>query len=193
MFLMQRIQAKLSITRLSGVALICLFLASSQSFANQGLESWLPVVCKALNSVGLHDAAEEGSPSKENYEPSVFVESEFILTENVTFSELLDDVETKFYMSMQLVGLPEQYEFTCTEVRGRSEEQGYVCTNTPAQDILMINPTTNRFTRATVGAWTFFHPSDLETGASLLVEHGLCSKPQPELEALLEDAANPEQ
>ena len=133
------------------------------------------MVCKALNTVGLHDAPETESPMEEKYEPSVFVESEFILTENVTFSELLDDADIKFYMSMQFVNSDGKFEFTCTQVRGRSDEQGYVCTNTPAQDILMINPSTNRFTRAAVGAWTFFHPSDLETGASLTVEHGTCT------------------
>lgn len=134
------------------------------------------MVCKAINTVGLHDAPETDSPLEEKYEPSVFVESEFILSENVTFSELLEDEDVKFYMSMQFIESDGKFEFTCTQVRGRSDEQGYVCTNTPAQDILMINPSKNRFTRAAVGAWTFFHPSDLETGASLTVEHGTCTR-----------------
>ena len=125
--------------------------------------------------MGIHDHQEVDETPKEEYQPRVFVESEFTLTENKTFTELLSDTESKYYMSLQFVGFPERFEFTCTDVRGRSDEQGYVCTNTPAQDILMINPTTSRFTRATVGAWTFFHPSDLETGASLFVEHGTCA------------------
>ena len=142
--------------------------------ADEELREWLPVVCRALNTVGLHDAVEENADPEEKYEPAAFVPSEFVLVENKTFSELLASDDSKFYVAMQIEELESQIEFTCTVVRGRSEEDGYVCTNTPAQDILMINPTKGRFTRAAVGAWTFFHPSDLETGASLLVEHGTC-------------------
>ena len=148
---------------------------ASQAIEEKTLNEWLPVYCKALQTVGLHDTKEAGVEAVENYEPSQFFASEFILTENRTFTELLSDSTSKWFVTMQFSDSVEKFEFTCTPVRGRSEETGYVCTNTPAQDILMINPGNNRFTRAAVGAWTFFHPSDLETGASLLVEHGSCN------------------
>ncbi len=171
---MQQSVAKLIRLRLIFLALLGILLSSSHLVADEELIDWLPVDCRALNTVGLHDAVEEEGALKEEYEPASFFPSEFRLEENMTFSELLSEEDGKVYISMQIQEMNAQFEFTCTVVRGRSEEDGYVCTNTPAQDILMINPNNGRFTRAAVGAWTFFHTSDLETGASLLVEHGTC-------------------
>ena len=77
---------------------------------------------------------------------------------------------------MKLSDSEEVSEFTCEGVRGRGGQAGFSCRNTPPSEILMINPDTLRFTRSAIGSWTFFTPSDHETGASLFVEYGQCEK-----------------
>ena len=134
------------------------------------------MICKAANTVGLHDEPEPpGEQLTENFEFAAFQNSVFELRENTTFTELLGETE-QLHVSLREIATDVVFELTCDRVLGRTEERGYVCTTIPAQDVLMINPASKRFTRAMVGAWTFAHPSDLETGASLIVEHGTCEK-----------------
>ena len=131
---------------------------------------------KRRPTVGLHDFVEEDTEAVEAYELTYFFESKFELRENKTFNEMMGEAENKFFVSMKMDNSEEISEFTCEEVRGRGGQAGFSCLNTPPSEILMINPATLRFTRSAIGSWTFFTPSDHETGASLFVEYGQCRR-----------------
>ena len=140
--------------------------------------SWLPLFCQAEQTVGLHDFAEEDEQFEERYELIRFFESKFELRENKTFNELMGQEDGRYYLSMKAHDSLEISEFTCDSVRGRNGQEGLSCRNTPPSEIIMINKSTLRFTRSAVGAWTFFTPSDHDTGASLFVEYGQCETSQ---------------
>lgn len=152
---------------------LCVVLISSVTQLTTTEESsWLPLYCQAKQTVGLHDFAEE--ELVEEYELIRFFESKFELRENKTFNELMGQGDGKFFLSMKPEDSEEISEFTCDTVRGRNGQEGLSCRNTPPSEIIMINKTSLRFTRSAVGAWTFFTPSDHDTGASLFVEYGQC-------------------
>lgn len=152
---------------------LCVMLISSVTqFITTEEAIWLPLYCEAKQTVGLHDFAEE--EALEEYELIRFFESKFELRENKTFNELMGQEDGKFFLSMKLEDSEEISEFTCDTVRGRNGQEGLSCRNTPPSEIIMINKASLRFTRSAVGAWTFFTPSDHDTGASLFVEYGQC-------------------
>lgn len=152
---------------------LCVMLISSVTqFITTEEAIWLPLYCEAKQTVGLHDFAEE--EALEEYELIRFFESKFELRENKTFNELMGQEDGKFFLSMKLQDSEEISEFTCDTVRGRNGQEGLSCRNTPPSEIIMINKASLRFTRSAVGAWTFFTPSDHDTGASLFVEYGQC-------------------
>ncbi len=131
---------------------------------------WLPLDCKAAQTVGMHDLP--GEP--ETFEPSVFVESEFALRENALFMKHLlgtADAAAALYVTMTAAN-GDETEFECRAVRGAGAATGYSCVNNPPAEILMLNPQRGRFTRSAVGGWTF--PATHRGGASLFVEYGTC-------------------
>lgn len=139
--------------------------------------SWLPARCVAIQTIGLHDKPEELGSEVEQFEATRFVESEFILRENQTLA-LLSDPDT-YYLSFQDTSTNAVFELTCRPIKGRDNQAGLSCLNQPPQDILMLNRESKRFTRAAVGNWTFSTASDLQTGASLFIEHGQCNSIEP--------------
>ena len=149
-------------------------------------ESWLPLRCKAFNTVGLHDFNEEDEAQIEEYSPQVFVPSIFDIRENHTFNALLPDRETKFYVTVSAVGSDDGQELTCVPVKGLDSQRGFSCQNTPPTEVLTIVPDTKRFTRSSAGGWTFYSAGDTSEGASLFIENGICA-PLPETEELEEE------
>jgi len=87
-------------------------------------------------------------------------------------------------------------ELRCRQIQGRGGEFGYSCTNTPPSELLLINPENLRFTRTSIGGWTFADSPDRKSALddspsgnsstdelsenlgddSLFVEYGTCSK-----------------
>ena len=133
--------------------------------------------CGALQTAGLHDYA--GAP--ENYEPSTFMESEFELRINTVLTRHLAANSTgaaeatpDLFLTMRPRN-ENPVELRCRQVQGRGGELGYSCTNTPPSELLLINPANLRFTRTSIGGWTF---ADSD------------SKPDPESTASTDTSAN---
>ncbi len=148
------------------------FLTSSQPIAGSE-DEFTPLMCTADTTVGLHDAYDEEAAT-EMYEPRMFNKSEFKLTENRTFQELLGDEDVDLYLTLQDVKTEVSFEFSCQEIRGWGQRHGYSCVNSPPTEMLAVDPTTLRFSRASVGAWTFYTAEDLNDSAVLFIEKGSC-------------------
>ena len=151
---------------------VLFFLTSSQPIAGSE-DEFVPLMCTADTTVGLHDAFDE-EEATENYEPRLFNKSEFKLTENRTFQELLADEDVDLYLTLQDVKTEVLFEYSCQEIRGWGQRQGYSCVNSPPTEMLAVDPTTLRFSRASVGAWTFYTAEDLNDSAVLFIEKGSC-------------------
>ena len=113
--------------------------------------------CEALQTAGLHDYA--GAP--EDYEPSTFMESEFELRINTVLTRHLAANSTgaaeatpDLFLTMRPRN-ENPVELRCRQVQGRGGELGFSCTNTPPSELLLINPANLRFTRTSIGGWTF--------------------------------------
>jgi len=149
--------------------------------------------CEALQTAGLHDYA--GAP--EDYEPSTFIESKFELRINNVLTRHLAanspgvaEAKPDLYLTMRPRN-ESPVELRCRQVQGRGGELGYSCTNTPPSELLLINPANLRFTRTSIGGWTFADrdpdqsaetasATDVESSAnlgddSLYVEYGTCN------------------
>ena len=168
--------------------------------------------CEAEQTVGLHDY--EGAP--ESYEPSTFFESKFELrinsvltrhlakrSEGAEGSEVRAEATPDLFLTMRPSKLSRNseqsrkrpIELRCRQIQGQSGELGYSCSNTPPSEFLLINPGNLRFTRTSIGGWTFSDTQtdtqadtqkdtdeDDQTGAnlgddSLFVEYGTCESP----------------
>lgn len=159
-----------SVGVLCGIAL--LILASSQPITGSD-ELFVPLMCRADTTVGLHDAHEEDDV-QETYEARMFNTSTFTLVENRTFRDLLADEDVDLYLTLRDGQTKVTFEYSCRKIRGWNQRQGYSCANSPPTEILAIDPKTLRFSRASVGAWTFYTANDLSDSAVLFVEKGVC-------------------
>ena len=151
---------------------VLFFLTSSQPIAGSE-DEFIPLICTADTTVGLHDAFDE-EEATERYEPRLFNKSEFKLTENRTFQELLADEDVDLYLTLQDVKTEISFEYSCRKIRGWGQSHGYSCVNSPPTEMLAVDPTTLRFSRASVGAWTFYTAEDLNDSAVLFIEKGSC-------------------
>lgn len=149
-----------------------MIVASSQPITGSE-DSFVPLICTADTTVGLYDAFVEGEAT-EKYEPRVFLSSEFKLVENRTFQEMLADENVDLYLTLQDVKTEVTFEYSCSNVKGRGERRGYSCVNSPPTEMLAFDPTSMRFSRASVGGWTFYTAEDLNDSAVLFVEKGTC-------------------
>ena len=133
---------------------------------------WLPVSCRATQTVGMHDYP----GAEERYHASVFFENAFELRENVLFMQhLLDDEATRVGLYLTLSGADgAETEFECRPVRGSADNEGFSCVNNPPSEMLLVNPGRGRFTRGAIGGWTFYGAREEQHGASLFVEFGKC-------------------
>ena len=73
----------------------------------------------------------------------------------------------------------ETTELECRHVRGANQSYGYSCVNIPPSEMILINADTLRFTRTSVGGWTFAGATDDQTGDSIFVEYGQCEAVAP--------------
>jgi hypothetical protein len=144
--------------------------------------------CIALQTAGLHDYA--GLP--EHYEPSTFFESKFELQINQVLTQHLASESTGAMPSpsdaaaaapdLYLTMLPrndQPIELRCRQIRGATAQYGFSCVNTPPSEMLLINAENRRFTRTSIGGWTFTGPAtegdaDAQSADSLFVEYGRC-------------------
>lgn len=180
-----------------GVCVALLALPLTHGHATDRLPPKL--LCKAEQTAGLHDYA--GPP--QDYEPSTFFESKFqlrinrVLTQHLAPETTASIPSTDSSPDLFLTLFPRNdtpVELRCRQVQGGNQELGYSCTNTPPSELLLINPTTLRFTRASIGGWTFTDSNPDKPAAeaavnadetaaetsssdeSLFVEYGRCSK-----------------
>ena len=70
---------------------------------------------------------------------------------------------------------PVETELECRQVRGADGSLGFSCVNLPPSEMLLLNVETLRFTRASVGGWTFTGAKDASNGDSIYVEYGRCA------------------
>ena len=166
-------RAKTSIAS-SGVlcAFALVFVVSSQPITGSE-DSFIRLHCSADTTVGLHDAYQE-EDSTEMYEPRVFLNSEFNLFENRTFRDLLAEESVDLYLTLQDEQTKVNFEYSCSKVNGRGKRLGYSCVNSPPTEMLAFDPVSLRFSRASVGGWTFYTAEDLNDSAVLFVEKGTC-------------------
>ncbi|MCB1684905.1 MAG: hypothetical protein KDI31_10475 [Pseudomonadales bacterium] len=152
----------------------------------QTAELSLPLLnCIAEQTGGFHDYPE----NEELYEPALFHPRAFELEENLVFKRnLVDPAQSKdrelpadLYVTLRMLGggsdagmdAPET-ELECRQVRGADGSQGVSCVNLPPSELLLLNMATLRFTRASVGGWTFTGARDAHGGDSIYVEYGRC-------------------
>ena len=144
--------------------------------------------CEAQQTAGLHDYA--GAP--EDYEPSTFVESKFELRINTVLTRHLaanssgaSEATPDLFLTMRPRN-DTPVELRCRQVQGYQGELGFSCTNTPPSELLLINPANLRFTRTSIGGWTFSESlaesADQQDDSvenfgddSLFVEYGTCN------------------
>ena len=169
------IQAQAS-TGYVGVLCVVVLLCVTSSQPITGAEDlFIPLMCTADATVGLHEAyQEEENETTETYEPRTFSKSKFSLTENQTFRELLSDEDVDLYLTLQDLQTDVTFEYSCMKIKGWGERTGYSCVNSPPTEMLAIDPAILRFSRASVGAWTFYTAEDLSDSAVLFVEKGTC-------------------
>lgn len=141
--------------------------------------------CIAEQTGGFHDYPE----NQELYEPALFHPRAFELEENLVFKRnLLDPAQSQdrplsadLYVTLRMPevdadgGMPAlDTELECRQVRGADGTQGVSCVNLPPSELLLLNMETLRFTRASVGGWTFTGARDARNGDSIYVEYGRC-------------------
>ncbi|MEM9622118.1 MAG: hypothetical protein AAF993_10745 [Pseudomonadota bacterium] len=167
--------------------------------------------CEAAQTAGFHDypvrrqllreqyQAEQGADAEfdqltdgEIYEAVVFYESEFRLrTNRVLLRHLADTPYDSFLTLTDAEG--EVVELQCVYLRGIDNAQGLSCTNSPPSELLLLNLQNLRFTRSSIGGWTFagarFSDGDsagdadgdsageeINAGDSIFVEYGRCAE-----------------
>ncbi|MCP5181112.1 MAG: hypothetical protein H6993_12015 [Pseudomonadales bacterium] len=128
----------------------------------------LELGCTATGTAGFHDFP--GAP--ERYEPVVFNPGRFTLLDNPVFNAELAPAAGERYLTMIMEGVVT--ELTCRRVRDVAGESGLSCENSPPSELLVLNDTSLRFTRASVGGWTFRGAQTSTDGSSIYVEFGGC-------------------
>jgi hypothetical protein len=133
------------------------------------------VECAARHTAGFHDYV----GGEEVYEASMFHPGRFRLSTNdFLTTHLAGDASVELYLTMTDAG-GEATELECRMVRGAGASEGYSCVNIPPSELLLINAETLRFTRTSVGGWTFAGATQDHNGDSIFVEYGECKAPAP--------------
>jgi hypothetical protein len=164
----------------SWVFAVLVFAVEAASTAVTSPVADLPnnLICRAAQTAGFHDYTssdqeDHEEDDKESYEPVVFFESEFnlavneVLTQHLAASEGVD-VYLTFSADENLV------ELRCLLVRGIGDARGLSCSNEPPAEMLLINLGNLRFTRTSIGGWTFAGGEVNTSGDSIFVEYGQC-------------------
>ena len=153
-----------------------------EPLARERAGHWLPATCKAGQTVGMHRYPKG---VEEVYMPAIFNEQTFDLREDALFmrhllgergpaevdardAQVYAPETVRLYVTMASDDGVET-EFECRPVRGTADNRGYSCVNNPPSEMLLINPARGRYTRSSIGGWSFYAPE-----ASLFVEYGTC-------------------
>ena len=129
------------------------------------------MICTAAQTAGFHDFPH----NEERYERVSFFESIFELSVNrVLMRHLNEAADADFYITLFDEG--EETELKCARIRGVGGATGLSCSNTPPSELLLINTESFRFTRTSIGGWTFASADENSAGDSIYVEYGSCSK-----------------
>ena len=127
------------------------------------------MTCTAVQTAGFHDFPNNA----ELYEPVSFYESSFDLKINrVLMRHLNEAADADLYLT--LTDADERAELKCAQLRGTGGANGVSCSNTPPSELLLINTETLRFTRTSIGGWTFAAADENSAGDSIYVEYGTC-------------------
>ena len=144
---------------------ICLIVLGSSSVAQ------VPdrMQCLSEKTVGLHDYP----LTAESYEPVVFDESSFSLKLNKSLMKFLPDQQINVvYFTFRNAN--KLMELTCRRVTGARQSYGLSCTDNPPAEMILINSDTLRYSRSSIGGWTFLGAKEKTSGNSIFVEYGHC-------------------
>ena len=154
-------------------SILAALLATGLAAASPAATDIFPsVLCEAHNTAGFHDYV----GGSEDYEASVFFASRFELAENAFLTANLSSESSVQRFLTMTNDKDEVTELECRTVRGAGA-RGYSCVNIPPSELLLINVDTLRFTRTSVGGWTFRGAKENLSGDSIFVEYGQC-RPQ---------------
>ncbi|HEY5644475.1 MAG TPA: hypothetical protein VIS76_00910 [Pseudomonadales bacterium] len=137
------------------------------------------VLCTAEQTGGFHDYPDDA----EQYQPALFHPQPFRLETNPVFMMHLaaGEADVDLYLTMtrklttdQGALVSETTELECRSVRGANQSHGFSCVNLPPSEMILINAQTLRFTRTSVGGWTFAAATEKHEGDSIFVEYGQC-------------------
>ncbi len=125
-----------------------------------------------MQTAGFHDFPH----NDEAYEAVVFMESEFTLRINQALMRYLAS-DSPYDVFLTLRDEDEIVDLRCNIVRGADNARGVSCSNTPPSELLLLNAETLRFTRTSIGGWTFTGADGAAatSGNSIYVEYGLCT------------------
>ena len=126
------------------------------------------MACEAQQTAGFHDYPHNA----EAYESVVFFESSFTLKLNRVLMQHLPAQPGETYLIF--ANDEKTVELTCRQVRGVSDQIGLSCSNNPPSEMLLINARSLRFTRTSIGGWTFTGADENTAGDSIFVEYGVC-------------------
>ena len=145
--------------------LVILFVSGTSSVAQMPDK----MQCVPGKTVGLHDYP----TTLEHYEPVVFEESSFRLNLNKTLTRFAPD-DNKDFVYLTFKNANKLTELTCEPVLGAKGARGLSCVDKPPAEMLLINLDNLRFTRSSIGGWTFLGADEINAGNSLFVEYGHC-------------------
>ena len=149
-------------------ALVVLAVGSAAEATDVTIPS--SMVCTAVQTAGFHDFPH----NEEAYEPVSFFESSFELRINRVLMRHRDpNVAVDLYVP--LVDEDERAELECRTVRGAGAADGLSCSNLPPSELLLLNTASLRFTRTSIGGWTFASATENMAGDSIYVEYGTCA------------------
>ena len=148
---------------------VAVFCGISPNAALYAIDNW-NLECEAIDTGGFHnDAGEQG------YRAALFTRSKFSLEENLVFKKTLTGethaIDTVFLTMTNAKDM--SIELQCHPVAA-DLEKGFSCVNTPPSEMLVINTDTLRFTRSSIGGWTFYSGRVEQSGDSIYVEYGYC-------------------
>jgi len=132
-------------------------------------DSW-NLECDAIDTGGFHnDAGTEG------YRAALFTRGKFRLEENLVFKKMLTgETHAPNTVFLTMTDAKDMsIELQCHPVAANLEK-GFSCVNTPPSEMLVLNTGTLRFTRSSIGGWTFNSSPVEQTGDSIYVEYGRC-------------------
>ena len=130
------------------------------------------VTCAAEQTVGLHDYPHNA----EAYEAVEFFESRFAVEVNQALTRhLAATTPIDVYVTLRQDDDRDLVELSCVRVRGAGDAPGLSCSNNPPAQLLLINLDNLRFTRTSIGGWTFAAAGEgVDGGESIFVEYGVC-------------------